>query len=239
MSRGGRGFTLIELLVVIAIIAILAAILFPVFARAREKARQASCLSNVKQISLGMMMYAQDYDETMVRNAVAVYDFEAPDGTPIHIVPEAAMLWMYLTYPYVKNVQIYTCPSYTDGWSASHYDGSCGYGKNTYLSNLPVAMIDQPVQTVLLTDCIYYLADWDVKPDPDSTSSSGSDNASPPADRHNEGANYGFCDGHAKWMKAGTAGWLDGADHNPPSGPAPAGVDYWSPNKAQPITSNS
>ena len=62
MSRK-RGFTLIELLVVIAIIAILAAILFPVFARAREKARQSSCLSNVKQIGLGMMMYVQDYDE--------------------------------------------------------------------------------------------------------------------------------------------------------------------------------
>ena len=63
MSR--RGFTLIELLVVIAIIAILAAILFPVFAKAREKARQASCLSNVKQMCLALMQYAQDYDETL------------------------------------------------------------------------------------------------------------------------------------------------------------------------------
>jgi prepilin-type N-terminal cleavage/methylation domain-containing protein len=62
-----RGFTLIELLVVIAIIAILAAILFPVFARAREKARQTSCLSNVKQLSLGMLMYTQDYDERLPR----------------------------------------------------------------------------------------------------------------------------------------------------------------------------
>ncbi|NLO06290.1 MAG: DUF1559 domain-containing protein [candidate division WS1 bacterium] len=232
-----RGFTLIELLVVIAIIAILAAILFPVFARAREKARQTNCLSNTKQITLGIMQYAQDYDEMMVVNAVAVYDFAAPDGTPIHIVPDSAMLWMYLVYPYVNNVQVYTCPSYNDGWSASVYDGGCGYGKNTYLNNLPMARIDQPVNTILITDCNYYLADWDVKTDGDS--SAGNDNASPPRDCHNEGANFGFCDGHAKWMKGGTAGWLDGQDHNPPTGMAPAGIDYWSPNKAAPITSNT
>jgi len=229
-----RGFTLIELLVVIAIIAILAAILFPVFARAREKARQTSCLSNMKQISLGIVMYAQDYDETMVRNATAVYDFEAPDGTPIHIVPQSAMLWMYLTYPYVKNVDIYNCPSYSDKWSPSAYDGSCGYGKNTHLSNVAMASIKEPVQTVLVLDCNYYLADWDVVADPDG--STGSDNAREPRDCHNEGANYGFCDGHAKWMKAGTAGWLDGQDHNPPAGLAPAGIDYWSPDKEHPIT---
>lgn len=231
-----RGFTLIELLVVIAIIAILAAILFPVFARAREKARQTSCLSNVKQISLGIIMYAQDFDETMVRDAVAVYDFTAPDGTPIHIVPSAAMLWMYLTYPYVKNAQIYNCPSYRERWSTSSYDASCGYGKNTYLSNVEVASIDQPAMTVLVMDCNYYLADWDVRLDPDSTSSSSSDNADPPADRHNDGANFGFCDGHGKWMAAGTVGWTDGVDHNPPTGMSPGGVDYWSPNKAHPIT---
>jgi len=65
MKRSRNGFTLIELLVVIAIIAILAAILFPVFARAREKARQTSCLSNLKQLSLAILMYAEDYDETL------------------------------------------------------------------------------------------------------------------------------------------------------------------------------
>jgi len=231
-----HGFTLIELLVVIAIIAILAAILFPVFAKAREKARQTSCLSNVKQISLGMIMYAQDYDEMMVRDAVAVFDFAAPDGTPIHVVPSSAMLWMYLTYPYVKNVQVYSCPSYSDDWSATYYDGGCGYGKNTYVSDVPMAMIDEPAQTVLVLDSDYYLADWDVKADADYPGSAANDNATPPRDGHNGGANFGFCDGHGKWLKGGTAGWLDGLDHNPPDGMAPAGVDYWSPNKANPIT---
>jgi len=232
-----RGFTLIELLVVIAIIAILAAILFPVFARAREKARQVSCLSNLKQISLGILMYAQDHDETMVYNATWAPEFDAPDGTRIITPPRGGMLWMYLTFPYVKNVDIYNCPSYSDRWSASSYDGSCGYGKNTYLGNVAVAMIDEPVETVLVMDCNYYLADWDVRADPDQ-SPDGSDNANPPRDCHNEGANYGFCDGHAKWMKAGTAGWLDDQDHNPPGGMSPAGIDYWSPNKGRPITSN-
>jgi prepilin-type N-terminal cleavage/methylation domain-containing protein/prepilin-type processing-associated H-X9-DG protein len=95
MQRRG-GFTLIELLVVIAIIAILAAILFPVFAQAREKARQASCLSNTKQISLGIMQYAQDYDDTL---PVAGYNAQNRGR------------WQYQIYPYVKNSQVFTCPN--------------------------------------------------------------------------------------------------------------------------------
>ncbi|GIV21100.1 MAG: hypothetical protein KatS3mg023_2851 [Armatimonadota bacterium] len=103
-----NAFTLIELLVVIAIIAILAAILFPVFAQARDKARQASCLSNVKQIGTAMMMYAQDYDEVLPRNAYA----DAPrvlEGE--HFTNCSTPRWMDVIQPYVKNLQIFNCPS--------------------------------------------------------------------------------------------------------------------------------
>jgi len=95
-SRGKRSaFTLIELLVVIAIIAILAAILFPVFAQAREKARQTSCLSNTKQLGLGVLMYTQDYDETY----------------PLAIRESWANSWAITTQPYIKNYDVYRCPS--------------------------------------------------------------------------------------------------------------------------------
>ena len=92
-----RGFTLIELLVVIAIIAILAAILFPVFAKAREKARQSSCLSNVKQLALAVMSYTQDYDEMLP----ASYKYNSPGAT----------YWSETILPYIKNSQIFKCPS--------------------------------------------------------------------------------------------------------------------------------
>ncbi len=101
------GFTLIELLVVIAIIAILAAILFPVFARAREKARQASCQSNLKQIGTAAVMYATDYDGTY----------------PPYYVNTQAALWVDKCMPYVKNAQLFICPSMS-GWYAAA--GGCG-----------------------------------------------------------------------------------------------------------------
>lgn len=98
--RQKRGFTLIELLVVIAIISILSAILFPVFARARENARRASCMSNLKQIGLGMIMYVQDYDGVM------------PAASNNYPMP---MKWMDMIYPYVKSAQIFDCPSDNSG----------------------------------------------------------------------------------------------------------------------------
>jgi prepilin-type N-terminal cleavage/methylation domain-containing protein/prepilin-type processing-associated H-X9-DG protein len=109
MTRTRRGFTLIELLVVIAIIAILAAILFPVFAQAREKARSASCLSNTKQIGLATAMYTQDYDESMPpalqTSVTQLYNL-------CGIKADVLLNTVYdETYPYMKNAQILQCPS--------------------------------------------------------------------------------------------------------------------------------
>ena len=94
-----RAFTLIELLVVIAIIALLAAILFPVFARARENARKSSCANNLKQIGIGLLQYMQDYDETVMPHWIGSATY-----------PGTAR-WMDLTQPYIKNTQVFVCPS--------------------------------------------------------------------------------------------------------------------------------
>lgn len=104
--RCRKGFTLIELLVVIAIIAILAAILFPVFAQAREKARQASCLSNQKQLGLAIIQYVQDYDETYPIGAQA--DSSNPDAIFTWVIGQT---WMRNVEPYVKSTAVYRCPS--------------------------------------------------------------------------------------------------------------------------------
>ena len=120
--KGRSAFTLIELLVVIAIIAILAAILFPVFARARENARRASCQSNLKQISLGIMQYTQDFDE---RFPQTVSDPGPAGGTTINYYG-----WVQLIQPYIKSYQLFQCPSETTTgttWTDSSHGYYAGY----------------------------------------------------------------------------------------------------------------
>jgi prepilin-type N-terminal cleavage/methylation domain-containing protein/prepilin-type processing-associated H-X9-DG protein len=127
-----HGFTLIELLVVIAIIAILAAILFPVFSRAREKARQTSCLSNVRQIGLAIAQYTQDYDE---RFPLAGYIIPSVGWRPLHQI---------MLPPYIRNDQIFSCPSVRWGiWSYGYYGA---------LANRSLAEVGSPAETVMWGD---------------------------------------------------------------------------------------
>ena len=119
--RQRTGFTLIELLVVIAIIAILAAILFPVFAQAREKARQTACMSNMKQVGLGLQMYAQDYDETLPPSPGSLANFGNPD------VYSRSPNFLGSLLPYTKNTGVFFCP----GVSPDYVWNIWPYKKNT------------------------------------------------------------------------------------------------------------
>lgn len=133
-----KGFTLIELLVVIAIIAILAAILFPVFAQARTKARQTTCLSNQKQIGLATLMYAQDYDETWPLTVATGY------STPGHVLFSDARWVMELVQPYMKNVQIFICPGDPD--PAKFIRAGAPYGAVEPTTPSPTASISLPAR---------------------------------------------------------------------------------------------
>ena len=210
-----RGFTLIELLVVIAIIAILAAILFPVFARAREKARQTSCLSNVRQLGVGMLMYVQDYDEFFPRDHT-----DAPHT-----------LWAELIYPYVNNYDLYLCitgggRSGPGRWTYRSWEFPVnpGYGWNTNLRGMLLAEFDRPADIIMLGDCSHEVflscpgrAAWanahdrvcwsdGYHPWPDGNQEYMHDRYS----RHNGGENHVYGDGHARWtssMATYSQGW--------------------------------
>ena len=204
-----RGFTLIELLVVIAIIAILAAILFPVFAKAREKARQTTCLSNVKQLTLGFMMYAQDYDE-YIRSAYLPH------------TDSAYWSWMFGIEPYVKNTQVFVCPSESASMSWGGSTKPLSYGMNyNYLgystSQYVLAQIQHPSQTVLIGDSgphinsartsilsshTQYIT-WASQDPPPEFPDRPYTESHAVYTRHNETANVGFCDGHAKACNRG------------------------------------
>jgi len=201
-----RGFTLIELLVVIAIIAILAAILFPVFAQAREKARQATCLSNVKQIATSYFMYAQDYDQRYTQNRYA-------DGANHYT-------WKLAILPYVKNLAVFQCPSNAYNkipgpkdilsvWVEGKDGVPRSYAMNgaTLHDGMNDSELQAPSETILMCEARYGYPD--VYPSDQSWSSfkySYDWNPRPKDDigvmqTHSSLSNYAMFDGHAKTMK--------------------------------------
>jgi prepilin-type N-terminal cleavage/methylation domain-containing protein/prepilin-type processing-associated H-X9-DG protein len=171
------GFTLIELLVVIAIIAILAAILFPVFAQARAAARKTTCVSNLKNLALAQSMYVQDYDERICK-----WD-SGGTSNDSWAQPQGAGWWMNEIYPYIKNLGIYACPNdtraddQTIGWGYAIVPGSdptkkvqyykSSYGMVEWLNNFQnsfnkIAAIQYPAQQMMMSDAIGPLTnDWD------------------------------------------------------------------------------
>ncbi|MFP3903341.1 MAG: DUF1559 domain-containing protein [Armatimonadota bacterium] len=195
MRVSRRGFTLIELLVVIAIIAILAAILFPVFARAREKARQTSCLSNVKQIGLGWQMYIQDYDETVPPYYIPNSERgpELPD-----LGSSTTLYWQDLIHPYIKNFQIWVCPSEGTSGEVAYirsYGGNYSYVFSHYDDWVYfLADFDYPSQTYAILEATSYITKYD----PGILHSSGSSYWGLVESRHNDQNNVLFIDGHAK-----------------------------------------
>lgn len=205
--RREPGFTLIELLVVIAIIAILAAILFPVFAQARAKARQSVCLSNVKQLGTGLIMYAQDWDETLPLNH---YVGNGLGPLPGWRDPRAGDSWCSGIYPYVQNHQIYACPEalpYRDGsvWQSpdKDEDGVVSYLMNYVTRGRALAAIPAPAELIFLHegDRRWRVCHCRPAPDPPTSRFFIEINRDFYDTRHGEGTNLLFCDGHAKWRK--------------------------------------
>jgi len=141
VRRFRPGFTLIELLVVIAIIAILAAILFPVFAQARDKARQAACLSNCKQIGLALQMYSQDYDETMPNKW-----WDHNGCTEWECTPAIQLV------PYTKSTQIWVCPTKQRGAPDPSQTLFISYGFNVWVIAKRLAATERPAETVFCTE---------------------------------------------------------------------------------------
>ncbi len=207
-----KGFTLIELLVVIAIIAILAAILFPVFAKAREKARQSTCASNLKQLGLAQMQYVQDYDETYPAVWVQLRD----DG---------GYAYFYVLAPYLKSTQVIKCPStrtFTDifaygTWNGTTQDtnyffsgqgnGLWGFSQTsgTTWDSTPrkLASINQPASVIAMGDLsgVWGTASTKAGAQPLSCFAVGYYMDL----RHSDGMNFTFADGHVKWYNCSTA----------------------------------
>ncbi len=200
MKRSRAGFTLIKLLVVVAVIAVLAALLFPVFARAREKARQTVCLSNEKQLALGVLMYANDFDE-----------FLPPTDESVAVGND--LLWPDIVNAYVKNAQIRVCPSDVSGENNSYGLNELTFvdmGDAVHPPPASLSVFVQPTSTVMLgelgTGRPGVLADLSTvrangykltAPDNDLN-----DNADArPSNRHSGFVNVALMDGHAKALR--------------------------------------
>jgi len=222
-------FTLIELLVVIAIIAILASILFPVFARARENARRASCMSNLKQFGLGLMMYVQDYDEKYPPYQTVDIGVAPPDGSWLGSSLPNDWVWEQLLYPYTKSIQIFKCPSGYDlnsGYVNKPRFGN--YGANSSLfggstSTINMSAVASPSSTYAMMDAGLFIM-YSAYADPSSSSAKTDNGTYLPgigdlgnactasatyaslqndceSGRHLGGVNMAFADGHVKWLK--------------------------------------
>lgn len=227
--RKQAGFTLIELLVVIAIIAILAAILFPVFAKAREKAKTASCQSNLKEIMLAVLMYTNDYDEVTPPSLVSY-----PGNPEPHFYPDRQYPAEILQ-PYIKNERIFFCPGDPNPlkWSYVPDSWEISYGPNVQLSplgnqkpwadggicQLRLAALQVPAETVGWCDvrdiCSSSTVTWPGFAGPasqwtgDYTYGFGDSVAYAGVTRHNSGINVGWMDGHVKWQKINGTTWQE------------------------------
>jgi prepilin-type N-terminal cleavage/methylation domain-containing protein len=227
--RGERGFTLIELLVVIAIIAILAAMLFPVFAKARAKARQCVCLSNLKQIGLATMMYCQDYDEfypyfCFYPTWTWPYGYllaNPPAASPLSSSPNTydGAVAYYALMPYVKNSGLWYCPQVARNPGDCYADPNMGtppvpattYHQNSMImvpdywvafhKGVPATHTGGPVSMAEVGNpsTVFLWEDW-------GQGYSG-------FAIHEGGTNFCCCDGHAKWIKQGmktvSGGWTN------------------------------
>ena len=228
------GFTLIELLVVIAIIAILAAILFPVFAKAREKARQASCSSNHKQVALAWTMYVQDYDEKGIP-----YSSNGGSGG-------IAFAWPLLEQPYIKNTQVFSCPTNSNEISIAYNFPLGGTGTRLSAIVLPAqtpnfadanglstangANVGQALAFILPTSALPWhdgrrLSFPTDNPQTKVNGWTGDRAGRIFASLHSDGCNYSFVDGHVKWMHFVY-------DNTRITNPGPGNIDYNAPPKA-------
>lgn len=206
MPRRRRAFTLVELLVVVAVLAVLAAILFPVLAQAREKGRQAACLANERQIGMALLLYAGDYDETLPGNDGENAGLGLPLGW---MAPGAPRNWAAALQPYLRSLAVFRCPSAAasdlryPGWEASLLTGA---GATAYLWNgcaadRALAVIPEPAALIALQESVYLTAAAQVRPTlpwwaPGFAFHLNHDSYNA---THFGGGNLLFCDGHAAW----------------------------------------